>query len=142
MSWARTLLAVLVALPVSILAVRAISLELPDFFNPCVGWGGASPESSCVQHTSLSETKMQAAVRTAAFPGVIVLAAVLGIWGVARSHRKMTLIGACLMLLEAPLLAMTIWPVPLLVLAGGGFLWLAQPAAAAQLRRSTIMPGS
>ena len=142
MSWARTLLAVLVALPVSILAVRATSIQVPDFFDLCIGWGGATPRTPCAVWSVMSETKLQAAVRTAAFPGVIVLAAVLGIWGVARSRRKMTLIGACLMLLEAIPLALTLWPLPLLVLAGGGFLWLAQPAAAAQLRRSTIMPGS
>lgn len=127
---ARTWLAVLAALPVSLFAVRAISVNLSDFFNPCVGWGvgssGAfqrSANAPCVQVTLRSETKTQAAVQMAAVPSVVLLAAVLGVWGAARSRPKVAFAGACLMFLEAIPLVFSIWPLALI--AGGGFLWVA-----------------
>ncbi|MGA3026087.1 MAG: hypothetical protein ABSF98_15065 [Bryobacteraceae bacterium] len=127
----RTGLAVLLALPVCLVAVRAIGIEVSDFFDPCFSWAVPNPGTGfirandpCVEHSGTSETKIQAAVRTAGVSGVIILAAVLGIWGEARSRRKMTAIGACLMILEAIPLVFSVWPLPLL--AGAGFIWLAR----------------
>jgi hypothetical protein len=131
MSRARTGLAMLAALPVCILAVRAIGIDVSRLNDPCFSWGDANagagfirPNDPCGQRGGTSETKMQAAARTAAVSGGIILAAVLGIRGVAGSRRKMTAIGASLMILEAIPLALSAWPLALL--AGGGFLWLAR----------------
>jgi hypothetical protein len=126
MSRARTWLAVLVALPISLVAVGAILFHLSQSVNRCVSWGGAHPGADlpCVTETDESQTRVQAAVWLIAIAGPILLAAVLGIWGVARHHVKMTAIGAVLMILEVFPLAFSFWPLALL--AGGGFLWIAR----------------
>ena len=131
MSLARSWLAVIISLPVCCVAVRAIAIEVADLSDPCVEWGAAEDGSfrrgagdGCAQRTGFAETRTLAEARTAAVPGMILLAAVLGVWGAARSRRKMTAIGALLVILEAIPLVFSLWPLPLL--AGAGFLWLAR----------------
>jgi hypothetical protein len=129
----RTWLAVLAALPVVIVAIRAISLDLMELSNPCVAWGVSAPgglyrrsaSDPCPQRTFRSDTRTRAAIIMLAIPGVIVLAAGVGIWAAARSRKRMMLLAACVMFCEALPLAVGFWGLPLALLAGGGFLYVA-----------------
>jgi hypothetical protein len=58
-----------------------------------------------------------------AVQGVILLAAVLGIWGTLRARQWMVVLAGCLMILEAIPLMFSLWPLALL--AGVGFFWTA-----------------
>ena len=124
----RAVLAVLAALPITILALRGISIDLIGMFDPCTEWGGGgsgslyhSTDDPCRQHTINSETKSRAAIRLALAPGLMLLATAIGVWGVLRSRWRLSFIGGCLMMLEAVPLILSVWPLPLL--AGAGFLW-------------------
>jgi len=131
---ARTLLAVVFALPVAVLAIRAVTQDLKELSDPCVAWGASDSgdfgdgfhhrgEAPCTQWSSHNETRTWAVTRMVAFPGLILLAAVLGICAVACSLRRMTFIAAILMLSEAAPLAIGLWGMLVALLAGGGFLY-------------------
>jgi hypothetical protein len=59
----------------------------------------------------------------AAVQGVILLAAVLGIWGTVRSRQWMVVLAGCLMILEIFPTILSFFPLALL--AGIGFFWTA-----------------
>src|ERR1039457_1292732 len=93
---AGTWLAVLFALPVSLMAIRAVTQDLIELNDPCVTWGQTDSgggfgsfhrrgTDSCMQWSSHEETRTWAVTRMVGFPGVILLAAVLGIWAAACS---------------------------------------------------------
>lgn len=75
------------------LAAWLIAQELPDFWDPCMGWGEAgdsgpiivSPDDECPTRSGTSETKLQAAGRLAAVDGSTIVASVLA--GVAAWRR-------------------------------------------------------
>ncbi len=129
-----TWVAVLFALPVSLMAIRAVTQDLNELSDPCVAWGVSDSSGSgsfhrrgndaCMQWSSHEETRTWAVTRMVGFPGVILLAAVLGIWGASCSLRRMMFLAAALMLFEALPLAMGLWGMPLALLAGGGFLYM------------------
>jgi hypothetical protein len=123
-------LIIVAAIPALLLGVGSIFAQLPQFGNPCVTWGAGdnatavlTRDDACTQRTVVGETKQTAAVRIVLVPGVLLLGAVLGIWGTLRKSWKLSLISGSLLLLEAIPLALTVWPLPLL--AGGAFLWAA-----------------
>jgi hypothetical protein len=123
-------LIIVAAIPALLLAATSIGAQVPLFADPCVTWGVADNSSveltrddTCRQRTVVGETKQTAAVRIVLVPGVLLLAAVLGIWGTLREKWKLSLIAGSVLLLEAIPLALTVWPLP--VLAGGAFLWAA-----------------
>jgi hypothetical protein len=130
---ARTLLAMLFALPVSLLAIHALTLDLSELSDPCIAWGASDSGGSdglhwrgndpCMQWSSHDESRAWAVTRMVGFPGLILLAAVVGIWAAACSLRRMMFLVAILMLFEAVPLAIGLWGMPLALLAGGGFLY-------------------
>jgi hypothetical protein len=77
------------------------------------------------------ESKRRAATVCALIPGGVLLSAVLGMIGLAVSRRRLILAGACLMLAET-LVVFTI--APLTLIAGLGFLFLAQRVPHAQVQ--------
>jgi hypothetical protein len=124
----RMLLALVFGLPISVIAVGSASYTFRQLSDPCVTWGaghsvGLPTSGPCNQLTGNSETKMRAIMTMVAVPGVILTAAVLGVWAAGRSRRWPMVIAACLMLLEVFPLVFSFWPLALL--AGGGFLYLA-----------------
>ena len=121
-------LIVAAALPALVLAVGSIAVQVRLFADPCVTWGTGDNASihltrddACRQRTVIGETRQAALVRIALVSGVLLLGAVVGIWGTVRGKRKLSLIAGSLLLLEAIPLALTVWPLPLL--AGCAFLW-------------------
>jgi hypothetical protein len=117
--------AILVTLPISAVAVGTLAWGVGQMFSPCLGWGGKppAPNRSCNAYSTASQTRIQALLSALPLQGVIILAALLGVWGTVRL-RQLPVVGAgLLMLLEAiPLL----WSAaPLAVLAGIGLLVLA-----------------
>ena len=131
----RTWLAVLFAVPISIFAVRAIALTLGELVDPCLIWSAptsghfyrrahtSSTAGPCAQYIQRSDTKTHAILLMLAVPGVILLAAVLGIMGMARSRQWMVVLAGLLMVFEA---APTIFSIGVLaLLAGVGLLILA-----------------
>jgi hypothetical protein len=140
------LIAVLVSLPLGLVAIRAIVMEVRDLSDPCLHWGESSdwgsgvilsssarPAGPCAAHFSgTSETKAGAIIRTLLVPGGILAAITLGVLGAARWRPGLVGIGAGLMLVEAVPLIFSL--APLALLTGGVFLWVAnrlQPARAA-----------
>jgi hypothetical protein len=88
MSRARTWLAVLVALPISIVAIGSMAFTFSELLNPCVVWGASnsgsvyrSADRPCKEGKGVGETRMRAGFEMAVVPGVILLAAVLGSGG-------------------------------------------------------------
>jgi len=77
------------------------------------------------------ESKLRAATMCALIPGGVLLSAVLGMIGLAISRRRLILAGAFLMLAET-LVVFTI--APLTLIAGLGFLFLAQRVPHAQVQ--------
>ena len=123
-------LVIVAAIPALLLAASSIGAQVSQFANPCVTWGAGENAAAvltrddlCRQRTMMGETEQAAAVRIILVPGVLLLAAVLGIFGTARENWKLSLIAGSVLLLEAIPLALTVWPLPLL--AGGAFLWAA-----------------
>jgi hypothetical protein len=130
MSRARTWLAVLVALPISIVAIGSMAFTFSELLNPCVVWGASnsgsvyrSADRPCKEGKGVGETRMRAGFEMAAVPGVILLAAVLGVWGTIRSREWIVVLAGCLMILEVFPLVFSFWPLALL--AGVGFFWTA-----------------
>ena len=123
-------LGVLASLPVSVLAVRAIAMEIADLQDPCVVWGSGDSGSftkdartPCVDSRFRSDSRTQASVTMAVVPGGVLVAAFLGLWGTARARPKIALIAGFLMLMEGfPLLLSA---GPLSFMAGGALLWSA-----------------
>src|ERR1022692_2190670 len=62
-------------------------------------------------------------LRWQSVPGVILLAAVLGVWGTIRSREWIVILAGCLMISEVFPLVLSFWPLALL--AGLGFFWTA-----------------
>jgi len=77
------------------------------------------------------ESKLRSATMCALMPGGVLLSAVLGMIGLAISRRRLILAGAFLMLAET-LVVFTI--APLTLIAGLGFLFLAQRVPHAQVQ--------
>lgn len=127
-TWPRTLLALLVTMPVALVAIGSAAHNIRQLLSPCVVWSSDAPFSRTIPHdpceeqTGRGETKIQACFTTAAIQGVILLAAALGIWGAACSRPWMMVLGGFLMILEMAPLVFSIWPLALL--AGGGFLYM------------------
>lgn len=131
------LLALLASLPLSLVAIRAVILEVRDLRDPCLRWGESSdwgfgtiaPSSArsgdpCATRISgTSQTKAGSVVRVLLVPGGILAAAALGILGAACSRRALAVTAACLMFVEVIPLIFSV--APLAVLAGGVFLWVA-----------------
>jgi len=125
----RTWLAVLFALPVGAFAIGLITVDVIDQLNPCVTWApnstySGSSRESCREQVIRGDSRIQAATTMVVFPGVILVAAVLGIWAAARSRRRMMFIAACPMLFETIPLLIDPWLAPLALLAGSGFIYL------------------
>ena len=124
----RTWAAVLVALPISTFAIGSVASFSFELTSPCVLWpdsGGyvASASHPCREVTGLGETRMRASIEAAAVPGMILMAAALGIWGAVRSRQAVVIVAGLLMVLE---MIPTIFSVaPLALLAGVGFLVVA-----------------
>lgn len=137
MSWmlrARTWFAVLFALPISVVAIGSAANIAGDLVNPCVVWGASNSASfdgtandACKQGKGEGETRLRAVVTIVAVQGVILLAAVLGIWGTVRSRQWIVVLAGCLMIFEAFPLLFSFWPLALL--AGVGFFWTAHRAS-------------
>jgi ABC-type spermidine/putrescine transport system permease subunit II len=126
MQRAATSATVLLASPVLIVALASIAHSSAEFTSPCVGWNSgnfhktAGANDTCRQYTVDSRTRTQAALSMAFVPGVILLTAVLGIWGTFRLRQTVVIVAGLLMFLEMIPLALTVWPLALL--AGTGFL--------------------
>lgn len=126
MSRARTWLAVLLALPISVVAIGSAAYCFRGLANPCVIWAASSSRTvytslhaPCKEVRGVDETRARAAGMLLAVQGVILLAAGLGIWGTTHSRQWMVVLAACLMILEV---FPTIFSVlPLALLAGLGF---------------------
>ncbi|MGA3079193.1 MAG: hypothetical protein ABSG56_36625 [Bryobacteraceae bacterium] len=129
MSRARIWLAVLLAAPITVVAIGSTAYILAGLMSPCVVWRGsdsggayASAHHPCTDLEGLGET-MRGVLVLAAVQGVIILAAVLGIWGTVRSRQWMVVLAGCLMILEVFPLVFSFFPLALL--AGIGFFWTA-----------------
>jgi hypothetical protein len=127
---ARTWLAVLLALPVSITAIGSSTLVFRDLVNPCVIWAASdsvglniTAHEPCKEVKGVGETRIRAGVMLVAVQGVILLAAGLGIWGTVRSRQWTVVLAGCLMILEVFPTIFSVWPLALL--AGVGFFWTA-----------------
>jgi hypothetical protein len=95
-----TLLALVVTLPVGVLAASSLASQLPDFFNPCLTWGmsngggiSVSPGGPCPAAGGTSETIPQAVLRLALVQGGILTAVGLAMLGFLRA-RPALLIGS------------------------------------------------
>jgi hypothetical protein len=73
MSRARTWLAVLVALPISIVAIGSMAFTFSELLNPCVVWGASnsgsvyrSADRPCKEGKGVGETRMRAGFEMAA----------------------------------------------------------------------------
>jgi hypothetical protein len=119
--------AVLLILPISTVAIGSAAYSVSKMFSPCVGWGGKSPvgvvpKGLCREFSVNSGTRTQALLSAVPVQGVILLAAVLGVWGTARLRQPAVIIAGLVMLLEViPSFSFA----PLAVLAGAGLLVVA-----------------
>jgi hypothetical protein len=127
--WQRTLLLLLIALPISAVAIGTAARTVNELFDPCVSWGigesGAGhiyPHDPCGTHTGYEKTRTQTCITLAAIQGVMLLAAVLGIWGAARSRPKIMLLAGIVMILE--MIPTVFSAAPLAVLTGAGFIFM------------------
>ena len=125
------LLVFLLAAPVAGIALWSISRTAFELGDPCAQWDQPSgqpvyahigPRDTCRQHSIHSESRTQAALRAAAVPGGLLLAAMLALAGTALSRRWMMFAAGSAMLVET-LVVFTIAPLTLIV--GLGFLLLA-----------------
>jgi len=121
------LLVGLVILPISLVAMSAISIEVQQFFDPCVQWGVQAhgvfaarlePDAPCRSITTTSEIKRSAAIRTVLVPGCIVIAAALALIGASTSRPGFLFVAAIIIFLEAFPLVFSFAPLALLT-AGG-----------------------
>ena len=134
------LLATLVSLPLTVVAVRALAIDLRNFSDPCFHWGVGSEghfsgsleasvrlDDPCARrYSSTSEAKKQALIRLLIVPGGILAAVAFAMLGAVRSRPVFAVVGACLMLLEA---VPTIFSVaPIAVLTGLAYLLVAKKA--------------
>ncbi len=144
---ARALLALLVALPISVVGVGTAAHRINQLLDPCVEWGVGEagggylgPHDPCGQRTGFGETRTQAYLTIAAVQGVMLLAAVLGVWGAARSRPKMMLLAGILTIFEMFPTAFSVWPLALLT--GAGFIYMGlEDQRQTNLIRPTELPG-
>lgn len=121
--------AILITLPISIVAIASIANYVAELTSPCVVWGGgnfhkaADVKTTCKQYSGDSRTRSQAVLWMAGVPGVILMAAVLGVWGAVTSKKIILVVAGLLMLPEVVLLVFSFWPLALL--AGVGLLVVA-----------------
>jgi hypothetical protein len=128
-----TALAVVVSLPLGLVAVRAVAITAGQFFDPCFQWGNGGnsfsgtirPGDPCRAQSGTSETKTQAVVRMLIVPGGILAGLALGILGVARGRAGPAVAGAVVVFLESAPLMFSFGPFA--VLTSGAFLLLARP---------------
>lgn len=125
----RVVLTLLIALPMTAIAVATASHKLDQLNDPCAAWGVSNsgsgyihPHDPCSQRSGHSQTKAEAYGVPAGVQGVILLAAMLAVWGAAASRPKVVLLGGVLMIFEAPPLIFSIWPLALLT--GGGLIYM------------------
>lgn len=117
-------------MPISIVAIGSAAFIFSDLVNPCVIWSASDSGSlhigahdRCKEVKGVGETRIRAGMMLVAVQGVILLAAVLGIWGTVRSRQWMVVLAGCLMILEVFPSIFSVWPLALL--GGVGFLWTA-----------------
>ena len=140
------LVAMLVSLPIGLVAVSGVVQEVRNLFDPCLHWAessdpgsfislpphAAQPGSPGATHVSgTAETRQGSIIRTFAVSGGILLAVTVGIIGAARSRYQFVFLTGWSMFLVI-LFLFSVWPLALL--AGVGFLWVAnrlQPDIAA-----------
>jgi hypothetical protein len=130
MSRAGIWLAVLLAAPITIVAIGSTAYIFSELVSPCVIWAASgsgrvytSLPATCKEGKGEGESKMRGVLMLAAVQGVILLAAVLGIWGTVRSRQWMVVLAGCLMILEIFPTILSFFPLALL--AGIGFFWTA-----------------
>ena len=130
-------LAVMVSLPLGLVAVRAVAITAEQFFDPCFQWGNGNSSSGtisgtirsddpCRSRSGTSETQTQAGARMMVVPGGVLVGLALGIAGAARSRAGLAVAGAVVVFLEAVPLMFSF--APLAVLTSGVFLLLARNA--------------
>jgi hypothetical protein len=132
------LLAALACLPLGVVAIRAFTIEVSNFRDPCFQWGedGASswggflssprlrPLDPCATRSEgTSETKTGSVIRVMMVPGVILVAIAWGILGAVRARPRLAVAGACLMFAESVPLMFSV--APLALLAGAALLVVA-----------------
>src|SRR6185437_8027589 len=128
-----TALAVVVSLPMGLVAVRAVAITAGQFFDPCFQWGTGNSGSAtirrddpCRSRSGTSETKTQAVARMMMVPGGILAGLALGIIGAARGRAGLAVAGAAVALVESAPLMFSVGPFA--VLTSGAFLLLARNA--------------
>jgi len=136
-SLSGVLLAIAFSGPPAGVATWSIGSTVSQMSEPCVRWDSSGshqlsatlrPGDPCASITGVGESKLRAATICALIPGGVLLAAALGIIGVAVSRRPLILAGAFLMLAET-LVVFTM--APLTLIAGLGSLFLARRASRA-----------
>ncbi len=132
------LLAIALSAPPAGVAIWSIDRTVSQMSDPCAHWDGSGshslsaylrPGDPCKAITVRGESRLRAATVCALVPGGVLLAAVLGIIGVAVSRRRLIFAGAFLMLAET-LVVGTI--APLTLIAGLSSLFLARRAPRAE----------
>lgn len=128
--------ALLGALMCGMLAAWSLARALPQFSDPCHRWGvsfsaGAElnipPGGPCRAISVTSETKAQAVARLVAINGGLLVAAFLGVLGIALARpRAAVLAAALLLLLSFPLAFSVAW---VTALSAGLFLAAAREIA-------------
>ena len=128
-----TVLAVMVSLPLGLVAVRAVAITVGQFFDPCFQWntgnsGSATIRSDdpCRSRSGTSETQTQAAAGMLMVPGGVLVGLALGIIAAARGRAGLAVAGAVVVFVEAVPLMFSF--APLAVLTSGVFLLLARNA--------------
>ncbi len=129
------LLVVLSAVPMVLIATRAISYNRSRVSDPCLQWGQStvvtdatvpqSPGDPCHGSVSItSETKVQAKAFVLLISGGVLVASSLALLGAGIRRPLLIVAGACVMFLEAvPMVWSFGW---LAVLTGGAFLLIAK----------------
>src|ERR1022692_627406 len=130
MSRARTWLAVLVALPISIVAIGSMAFTFSELLNPCVVWGASnsgsvyrSADRPCKEGKGVGETRMRAGFGDGSCSRRDPPGSGAGGLGTIRSREWIVVLAGCLMILEVFPLVFSFWPLALL--AGVGFFWTA-----------------
>jgi len=124
--------AVMVSLPLGLVAIGAVASTARQFFDPCFQWGNGGnsfsgtirPGDPCRAQSGTSESKTQAVARMLIVPGGILIGLALGIFGAARGWAGLAVGGAVVVFLESVPLMFSFGP--LAVLTSGAFLLLAR----------------
>jgi hypothetical protein len=137
MRFGATVVAVVVSLPLGLVAARAVAITAGQFFDPCFQWGNGNSASGtisgtirrddpCRSRSGASETKTEAIARMLIVPGGILAGLALGILGVARGRAGLAVGGAVVVFLESVPLMFSFGPFA--VLTSGAFLLLGRNA--------------